>query len=256
MKFAILAHEVRKCLGPRKTATTIIIGVAISCGTDPVDAIAIKQLVIEDVGSTVGSAYSAALDGNSGGFSFQLINPATYVGATGFNTDTEVPMTWQGIIQGPGVFTSGFNFGGITDVDVFTYGTINSAAPGSPFTGTGANGDITGGVLTISSLDWGAGPLSTGTLEPYPLSPDPGTLQVNWVEPGLNANESLVSFQWSHLITTAEDPSGAFVGFNTNWILEGTATVVAVPPAALLMASGLTGLATLSRRRRRKKDNR
>lgn len=249
MELSTLTLELRTCLGLQKAATIAIIGTAFTVATESAEATAIKQFVIEDVGSTVGGSYSTILDGNSGGFSFSAINPANYLDVTGFNTDTGIPMAWQGNIQGPNVFTSGFNFAGV-DVDVFTYGTINSTAPGSPFTGTGAIGDITGGALTVTSLDWGAGPLSSGNVAPYPQGPDPSSFQVNWVTPGVNSGEYLVSMQWSHLITTAEDPSGDFIGFTTNWILEGTATLVPIPPAAWLFVSGLLGLVGVARHRK------
>jgi hypothetical protein len=247
---SLLPHVILTRLYIKEAKIIAIIGALAYCSITPVYGAAITQLVIEDVGSTTaGGAYNEVLDGNSGGFKFNLpIDPATYDGVTGFDTDTGTPMSWQGLIQGPNVFTSGFLFAGV-DVDIFTFGTINSTAPGSPFTGMGASGDITGGVFTISSLDWGAGPLSAGTLDPYPLSPDSGSFQVHWVEPGVNANEYFVSFQWSHLITEPEDPSGAFFGQNTIWILEGTATVIPLPPALYLFGTGLLGLVGMARRK-------
>lgn len=65
----------------------------------------ITQLVIQDVGSTVGGAYSDAPDGNSGGFAFGPVDPETYAGLIGFSTDTGVPMLWGTLaapfFQGP-----------------------------------------------------------------------------------------------------------------------------------------------------------
>ena len=189
----------------------------------------ITQLVIQDVGSTVGGAYSSVLDGNSGGFKFGPIDPENYDDpppVSRFSTDTGVPMLWgtaaAPVFQGPGVFTTGVLFAGLP-VEPFTFGTVDNGAPGAPFVANGAIGDITSNTLTIDSLGWAL--LFAGSDE-FIQGPDPGTLQVNWVATGANPNEYLVSFQWSHLITEDEDPTGgALVGFNASWILEGIATV-------------------------------
>jgi hypothetical protein len=88
----------------------------------------ITQLVIEDVGSTVGGAYNPTLDLNSGGFGFFPIDPETYFALTGFSTDTGVPMLWgtaaAPVFQGPSVFTTGFLFAGIP-VEPFTSVFVN-----------------------------------------------------------------------------------------------------------------------------------
>ncbi len=185
----------------------------------------ITQLVIQDVGSTVGGAYNSVPDGNSGGFGFVPIDPETYAFLTGFSTDTGIPMLWgtaaTPLFQGPSTFTSGFLFAGVP-VEPFTFGTINNGAPGTPFLANGAIGDITSNTLTIDSLGWA---VRFNGSDLYPLEPDAGTLQVNWVVPTANPNEYFVSFQWRHLVTEDEDPTGAFVGFDTGWVLEGTATV-------------------------------
>jgi hypothetical protein len=184
------------------------------------------ELLIQDVGSTVGGAYNPVLDGNSGGFRFAPINPESYNGVSGFATDTGVPMQWgtvaAPVFQGPGVFTSGFLFAG-QPAAPFTFGTVDNGALGAPFVANGAVGDITGNTLTIESLGWAA--LFAGVDE-FTLEPDTGTLQVNWVVPTADPSQYLVSFQWQHLITAEDDPQGgALTGFNTNWILEGVATV-------------------------------
>jgi hypothetical protein len=185
----------------------------------------ITQLVIQDVGSTLGGVYDTALDGNSGGFSFQPINPQTYIGVTGFSTDTGTPMLWgtvaAPVFQGPSVFATGFLFAGLP-VEPFTFGTVNNGALGAPFSANGAIGNITNNTLTIDSLGWAI--LLNGSTE-YIQEPDTGTLQVNWVVPTSNQNEYLVSFQWAHLVTADEDPTGFFTGFSGGWILEGIATV-------------------------------
>ncbi len=186
----------------------------------------ITQLVIQDVGSTVGGAYSDAPDGNSGGFAFGPVDPETYAGLIGFSTDTGVPMLWGTLaapfFQGPSALTSGFLFAG-APVEPFTFGTVDNGAPGAPFVANGAVGDISGNTLSIDSLGWAI--LFGGSTE-FTQEPDPGSLHVNWVVPGSGPNEYLVSFQWNHLITVEDDPTGgSLAGLNGGWILEGIATV-------------------------------
>ena len=56
------------------------------------------------------------------------------------------------------------------------------------------------------------------------LPPDPGSIRVNWVKANGDGTYR-TSFQWSHDITTAEDPSLNYTAFTAQWILEGTMTV-------------------------------
>ena len=182
------------------------------------------KITVEDVGSTVGGAYDTALDGNSGGFRFNTIDPETYTGVSAWTGDVGAgEMLWEGAANPTGSFSTGFNFAG---------------APFVPYTfGSNANGDITANTLTISTLDFGGN--YTAVPFDFNLPPDPGTLQVNWVVDGPTPAEKLVSFQWSHLITTADDPSGTYVGFEARWIIEGTATLAAAGPATTIEAAVL-----------------
>ena len=180
----------------------------------------IEKIKIEDVGSTVAGAFNSALDGNSGGFRFGPINPETYLGVSTWTGDVGTgDMIWQGQINNTGSFSTGFIFGG---------------SPFVPYTyGNNANGEINildaagNAGLTVSSLDFGG---NFAGLINFNLPPDnPPGIQTNWL---VNNGDGTykVSFQWEHYITTADDPSGSYVGFNTRWIIEGTATLQNGPP--------------------------
>ena len=119
--------------------------------------------------------------------------------------------------------------------------------------GSGINMDIdAGNKLTFTDLDF------AGIFQPFVpgvdffLPPDPDTFKVNWVVDGANANEKLVSFQWPHYLTTADDSTGTMTGFNARWIIESTATLVPLPAAVWLFGSGLAGVAGIAIRRRDK----
>ena len=112
------------------------------------------------------------------------------------------------------------------------------------------NADIDGaGNLTFSTLDFGG---NYAGLQNFNLAPD-GAVQVNYVNDNGDGTYD-VNFQWSHYITTADDPSGSYVGFTARWLVDGVATVVPVPAAVWLMGSGLVGLGAVARRRRGKQS--
>jgi len=226
----------------KKNMLATAVGVALGVGSIGVaSAATIVSLKIEDVGSNTANAansYSAALDGVSGAFRFSAINIQTYAGASGFTGDVGTgTMLWGGAANPAGSFSSGFSF---------------SSAPFIPFTfGAGAVGDITAGAMTIANLDFGGNYAGAAN---FLLPPDAGTLRINWVQPGADADHWKINFQWSHMITSAEDSTGNFVGFNARWVLEGTAstasTVIPVPAAVWLLGSGLIGLVGVARRRK------
>ena len=232
--------DMKKNLVSAAVTTALGLGVAGAATADTV-----IDFVIEDVGSTVngvnggGGTFATALDQNSGGFRFGNINPETYKSVFGWTGDAGTgTMLAEGNANATGSFSTGFIF---------------SSTPFVPFTfGSGVNADITANNMTFGSLDFGGAFQSALGTTDFFLPPDTGTLFVNWVEDGASATEKLVSFQWSHLITTAEDSSGNFTGFNARWIVEGTATVVPVPAAVWLFGSGVIGLAGIARRRKSK----
>ena len=84
----------------------------------------------------------------------------------------------------------------------------------------------------------------------FTQAPDAGTFQVNYLNAIGNGDYEVV-FQWSHYITSAEDPTFTYVGFTGHWVLEGVVHTVPVPAAAWLMGSGLIGLAGIARRKKK-----
>ena len=198
------------------TKTLLSLAITTAIGIAPVVAEAnpVLYIKIEDVGSTVSGAYSPVLDGKSGGLRFAPINPETYFGTALWTGDTGTgEMLWEGNPNPTGSFSTGFLFGGQPFVP-YTFG--NNAI------GEININDATGeSELIVTALDFGG--LYAGVVN-FNLPPDPGTLQVNWVVPN-DDDTYKVSFQWSHYITTTDDPSYNYVGFTTRWILEGTATI-------------------------------
>ena len=208
-----------KIFSHKKTDLSIGISCALGICAATAAADPILSFRVADVGSTVGGAFSSVTDGNSGGFRFNAIDPETYLGVSGWTGDVGTGEILFGGLPNPtGSFSTGFLFAG---------------SPFIPYTfGNGAVGDIDfNNTFTLSSMDFGG---NFAGLTDFSLPPDPGTLQVNWVEPGATGDTRLVSFQWSHLITSADDPSGAYVGFNARWIIEGTATMQDLAPTIVL----------------------
>jgi hypothetical protein len=180
------------------------------------------------------SANGTTLDGKSGAFRFGPINTGTYMGAflfTSYYPYSDVidiaaataPLDW----------TAGFTFAGRAFL---------------PYTTGPIVADITGGVLTFSSLPFAA--YYNGSLDYYfNMTPDSAPTVLNLIQTGSDTYDYRIAF--SHLITNVDDPSGDFVDLTAYWILEGTmSTAVPVPAAAWLMGSGLLGLAGVARRRR------
>lgn len=209
---------------PQKTAITSAISLAISSMVCvPALADSITGILIEDVGSVLNgipggggpaAAYSSALDGNSAGFRFSDINPTTYGGVSAWTGDAGTgTMLGGGAANPTGSFSTGFIFSG---------------APFIPYTfASGFLGDIVvdnvgNPSLSVPTLDFG-GNFGPGTN--FNLPPDPGSLNINFIERGVNPGEYLVNFQWLHDITTADDPALSYTSFTARWIVEGVASV-------------------------------
>jgi hypothetical protein len=227
--------------------TAVIAALGLTAGA--ANAVSVTGLTIRDVGSNTANAagaYSSTLDGISGAFKFAVINVVTYTGASQFTGDVGTgTVLGGGAANATGSFSTGFLFSG---------------APFVPYTfGSNFVADITGGALSITTLDFG-GNYNSGAN--FNLPPDtPATIL--WTQPTANATDFNVAFRWTHDITTAEDPSGNFSPFAATWVLEGCASTasntgaacgapvgaVPIPAAAWLFGSGLLGLAGIARRK-------
>lgn len=163
--------------------------------------------------------------------------------------------TYQGASFFTGGGTNGALLGGgaANPTGSFTTGFTLSASPFLPYTfGGNFEADITNGVLTVTTLDFGA---NFGGAVNFNLPPDGNfPVEVLWVNPTGNGTDFNVAFRWGHDITSAEDPSLIYSPFTGQWVLEGCASTVGnvgaacgapavpVPAAVWLFASGLLGL--------------
>ena len=211
---------------------------AATCGVaDVAQASAVTSFTIQDVGSGTGGVYSSTLDGNSGAFRFFTIDPTTYYGAYLFSGDVAAaPGSALGQIDASvanpaGSFSTGFLFAGAQFVPQTTGPTVM---------------DITGNVLTVTSLPWGG--VFAGANEPF-LPPDAGTLEVHFLQ-DLGGGDYAYKIGWSHFISD-EDPMPTWSDYTAYWMLEGVMHTVPVPAAAWLLGSGLIGLFGMARRKAR-----
>jgi len=216
----------------KKTLIGAAMTVALGAGTTMANAAAVVSMQLGDYNN----------DGLQSDFNFYTPptgNSTNIFGATGETCGGSpcAPIAFDSGPIGNGVFTTGFNFGG---TGVFTPNTFGAMSA-----------DISGGVLTATSWDFGG---EFGGVQ-FDLPPDagPGGIVVEDLT-SLGGNDYGVVITWVGTVV-----GGAFNGYPANWRLEGTMTVggggpdpIPVPAAAWLFGSGLVGLVGVARRRRKK----
>lgn len=205
-----------------------------------VHAIPVTKITITDIGANENPPdadvndgnYDSAIDGISGAFRFSNINDITYLGASLFYGDVDAaPGIGPGVIDtsvanGHTTFTTGFLFAGspfrpitqgpiVMDISV-TGGNMVMTIDSMPFAGIYGNDPNTGQVFVLppqSSPPGDCTYTAGNAFEP---------LTVKWLQ-WLSPTTVAFKIAWSHCITSAEDPFGAFVGFHAHWRLEGIA---------------------------------
>jgi hypothetical protein len=150
---------------PRSDVSAAV-AIAIGLVAQPSAASSVTGLTIRDVGSNSTNAaggYSSALDGRSGAFrlSSGYIDVSSYAGTELWTGDAGTgTVIGGGTDNPPGSFSTGFS--------------ILDGANWVPYTlGDGFQADISGGVLSITSLDWA---FTTGDLPPGHLPSQPEEL--------------------------------------------------------------------------------
>jgi hypothetical protein len=200
-----------------------------------VQAAAVTSFTIQDVGSGTGGAYSPTLDGMSGAFRFSNIDPTTYNGAALFTGD---------IAAAPGSAPGEIDASVANPAGSFSTGFQALGAQFVPHTTGPTAMDITGNVLTVTSLPWGG--IFAGTQENF-LPPDAGTLEVHFLQ-YLGGGDYAYKIGWSHFISADGEPMPTWPDYTAYWMLEGVMHTVPVPAAFWLLGSGLIGLLGVARR--------
>jgi hypothetical protein len=221
----------------KKNTLALAITVVAGLGTSVANAATVTSMTLADTitnqHNNIAADDGPGSDGRDGAFSFDPI----YTGATGDYSGAFLFTSNGGTIDmtsagAPLAWTDGISVAGILFQPYHT-GPIVA--------------DITGGVLTVSSLPFAS--YSVGDDILFNMNPDSAPTVLNLIQTGADTYAYRIAF--SHYITNVEDPSGAFVNYTGYWILEGTmSTAVPIPAAAWLMGSGLLGLAGVARRRR------
>ena len=170
-------------------------------------------------------------DGYQGTFRFSSLSSQDTVGASQFTGDVNSGIIDVNAANAPNSFTTGFMFAG-SAFRPNTTGPINI--------------DITGTTMTVNSLPWGG--YYEGNSFQFNMTPDEAP---TYTLVQTNATDYAYRMSFAHVITEADDPSGAFVGFRGAWILEGTMTT-AVPEASTygMMLAGLGLVGAAARRRK------
>lgn len=200
---------------------------AIGLASTPSQASIIKSLTIEEIGIAAGGLGTSLISTGGGQFSFLGSVPVSF-GSEG-STDGAI---LTGMVQDDTAFTPGFNF----FPGVFINPNTLAGAPSAMIDGSGN--------LVLDLSGWGVN-VSSG-LGYFPVPPDIGTLFTSLS--AKDATSYYYTADWSHQITTTDDPTGVFVGVLATWHLEGIATVPE-PGTAWLVGTALLGLLGARRRK-------
>ena len=220
------------------TMTKIVAGLALAVLASGAHA-AVLQVSSMTLGDTLTLAGALGTDGYQGTFKFGAVTAQNVAGGNLFYGDVNggvIDMTGSGPYPAANAFTTGFMF---------------ASSPFRPDT-TGAIDitiDTVANTFTVNSLPWG-GDYESAAFQ-FNMSPD--SQPFNKVLISTGANTYAYRMKFNHLVTTADDPSNTYVGFNAFWIIEGTMTT-AVPEAStygmMLAGLGLVGAAVRRRRHR------
>ncbi len=256
----------------QKSLVSAAVGMALMGVAGAASALSVTSYKIEDVGKWVDTSAAtgcqlgfdgSATDTKSGMFKFSSIFTGTCAigaGQSDWTGDRNGGAIEVGAANHPVVSATSTPGAVATYVDPasFTNGFIFAGTAFVPYLKAGASIDISGGMtptVTASlpgfggTYNIGDGLGGAGPGFDFALAPDSGTLKTFAIY--VNPTTYKLAMTWSHVITTAEDPSGTYVGFKAQWVTEGTATVVPVPAAVWLFGSGLVGLAGIARRKKK-----
>lgn len=215
------------------TMTKIAAALALATLASGAHAAQVVSMTLDD---TLTLADTLGTDGYEGTFRINGLAGQNASGASQFKGDVNGGAI--DVTQANGPYPAAAN--------AFTTGFIFANAPIRPDITSAIDIDIAAGVMTVNSLPWG------GSYEgiQFNMTPDAAP---TYTLVATGANAYAYRMRFSHLITSADDPSLTYTGFNIFWILEGSMTT-AVPEAStygmMLAGLGLVGAAARRRRHR------